>query len=65
MSNSYICALEEEARDPFIIHYLQLRNIIAAKINMVLVKEPGLSMAKCLSLRQPYAEFSSIMQENN
>jgi hypothetical protein len=30
---------------------------ITAKINTVLVKEPRISMAKCLSLRQPYAKL--------
>ena len=34
-----------------------LRSIIAIGINTVLIKEPRISMAKCLSIRQPYADL--------
>lgn len=42
---------------PSIIHYLQLGIFIGAKINTMLVKGLRILMAKCLSLRQPYAEL--------
>jgi hypothetical protein len=38
---------------------------ITAKINTVLVKEPRISMAKCLSLRQPYAKLIVRAGKNN
>jgi hypothetical protein len=55
ISNSWISALKEESRTFYFAAFIQLRTIIATKINTVLIKEPRMSIGKkCLSLRQPY-----------